>query len=304
VQAAPPPPGDPAAILTRARQLFTEGNKLYDESKLPQAEAAYLEAWKLKKSYDLAGNLGNVEADLKKWRQAAEYLSYAIREFPAGGRPTLRDNMISRLTEAQKYVGQLRFEVRAGAEIFVDGVSIGVAPIQNEVYADPGTHSIEGRLEGFPPAQATVTTARGRIDTVPLTFVAPVTGPNKKVIIAGAVIAGAAAIAGGAMLGLWAAKGSDASSLYTKIRGPSNAAPCADPSQPQTNPDCASLLSDLNSKATFGTTGVVLLSTAGAVGLATLIYGLAGGSRGPRSGLVVSPVLTGDNRGVVVQGSF
>ena len=292
------------AVLTRSRQLFTQGNKLYDEGKLPEAQAAYLAAWQLKKSYDVAGNLGNVEADMKHWRKAAEYLSYAIREFPAGGSPRLRDNMISRLTEAQKYVGQLRFQVRAGAEIFVDGASIGVAPIQNEVYADPGTHGIEARLEGFPPAQATVTTARGRIDTVPLTFVAPVTGPNKKIVIAGAVIAGAAAIAGGAMLGLYAAKGSDASSLYTKIRGPSNTGLCMEAGQTQTNPDCSSLISDLNAKATFGTTGVVLLSTAGAVGLATLIYGLAAGSRGARTSLVVAPVLTGDNRGVVVQGSF
>jgi hypothetical protein len=302
--AAQAPPGDPATILVRSRELFTRGNKLYDQGNLQGAEAAYLDAWKLKKSYDVGGNLGNVEADLKKWRAAAEYLSYALREFPAGGRTSLRDDMIGRLTEAQKYVGKLLFQVNhAGAEVFIDGASVGIAPLQQEVYVDPGTHLVEARLEGYPPAQATVTAARGRADTVPLTLVAAVTGPNRKVVIAGAVVTGVLAIAGGAMLGLYASKGSSASSLYTTIRGPQNNGVCPPPTAVLTG-NCAALLSDLNAKATFGTTGAILLPVAGAVGLATLIYGLAGGSRGPRSGLVVAPVLTAESRGVFVQGSF
>jgi hypothetical protein len=298
------PPADPAAVLTRSRQLFTQANKLYDEGNLPQARAAYFEAWKLKKAYDVGGNLGNVEADLKMWRDAAEHLAYAIREFPAGGRPTLRDNMLSRLTESQKYVGRLRFQVNhPGAEIFVDGASVGVAPVQEEIYVDPGTHSVEARLEGYPTVQVTVTTARGRTDTIPLDLVVLVTGPNKKIVIAVAVVAGVVAIAGGAMLGLASSKESSASNLYTQIKAtPPGGCPPA--SSPGLTGNCATLKSDLDTKATFGVTGVSLLAGAGAIGVATLIYGLTGGSRGGRAGLLLTPVVTADTKGVFFKGSF
>src|ERR1700679_4224184 len=79
----PTPPAIDGDTLARQRQLFDQGTKLLDQKKLDEAELACLAAWKLKKSFDLAGNLGTLEADLKKWRTAAEFLAYALREFPA-----------------------------------------------------------------------------------------------------------------------------------------------------------------------------------------------------------------------------
>src|SRR5262245_37052937 len=156
-----------AAALNKSRELFQQANKLYDEGKYPQAEALYLQAWKLKKSYDVAGNLGNLEADMNKPRAAAEYLSFAVREFPAGGRPALRDALIKRLSEVSKLVGTLRFQVnKPGAEVFLDGHSIGTAPLPGEVFVDPGSHSVEARLEGFPPLLMTVSVAKGKSETV------------------------------------------------------------------------------------------------------------------------------------------
>ena len=55
-------------------------------------------------------------------RAAAEHLSYAIREFPAGGRPGLRDALIKRLADVRRAVGALRIQVnKPGADVLIDG---------------------------------------------------------------------------------------------------------------------------------------------------------------------------------------
>src|SRR5262245_32653538 len=45
----------------RAAVLYREGNALYDHEKFVEAEAKYQIAWDMQRSFDVAGNLGNVE---------------------------------------------------------------------------------------------------------------------------------------------------------------------------------------------------------------------------------------------------
>jgi hypothetical protein len=291
-----------AGSLAKQRQLFDQGNKLYDQGKLAEAEAVYLEAWKLKKSFDVAGNLGGLEADLKKWRQAAEFLSFAIREFPAGGKPGLRDALLKRLGEVRAQVGALRITVnRPGAEVFVDGTSIGLAPLSDDVYVQPGSHLVEVRMEGATPAQAQVSCAAGQAQAVPISVEGGGGGraANKTVLIAGGVIFGVAAIAGGVFTGLWASKGSSAKSLAGMVPS-GTGCPAGGVGATGT---CASVVSALDSQATFGSVAVASFATAGAVGIATLIYGLAG-SRGARTGLVVAPTVTAQGGSLLLNGSF
>jgi hypothetical protein len=295
-----PPQVIDANVLAQQRQIFDQANKLYDAQKYPEAEAAYLEAWKLKRSFDVAGNLGNLEADMKKWRPAAEYLAYALREFPAGGKPDVRDKLLKRLAEVEKEVGKLLISVnRTGAEVFVDGTSVGLAPIANVVYVDPGAHVVEARLEGYPPAQAKVDAAKEA--TVDVAVHLEPKGANKTIIIAGGAAAGALAIIGAALTGVWASKGSSASKLAAMV--PHNA-PCP-PDGTGATGTCADLKSALGSKATFGSAAVGMWVAASAVGVGTLVYGLAAGARGPRtSGLVVAPGAWAHGGGVLLSGSY
>ena len=73
-------------------------------------------------------------------RAAAEHLSYAIREFPAGGRPGLRDALIKRLADVRRAVGALRIQVnKPGADVLIDGSSIWLTPLPGEVFVDRAT---------------------------------------------------------------------------------------------------------------------------------------------------------------------
>ncbi len=295
--------GIDATSLTRQRALFDQGNRLYDQGKLAEAEAVYLEAWRLKKSFDVAGNLGGLEAELKKWRTAASFLAFALREFPAGGKPAQRDELLKKLGEAQKRVGTLRITVsRPGAEVFVDGTSAGLAPLSDDVYVDAGGHLIEVRIDGVPSGQAQVSCSQGQTQEVPIAVSGGPgagRGANRTVVIAGGVVFGVAAIAGAVFTGLWASKGSSASSLAGMVPKTMG----CPPGGTGATGTCGDLVSALSSQATFGSAAVGTFAVAGAVGIATLIYGLAG-SRAPRSGLMVAPVVTAQGGSFLLKGSF
>ncbi|HRI71928.1 MAG TPA: hypothetical protein PK156_47170, partial [Polyangium sp.] len=123
----------------RAKELYDMGNKLYDEQKWAEAEAAYQSAWNLRKSFDLAGNLGDVEMQLKQYRDAAEHLSYAYDEFPTGGKPEVREALGKRIEEARQQIGVLQIKTNViGARLYVDGKLVGQSPLEKGVFVDVG----------------------------------------------------------------------------------------------------------------------------------------------------------------------
>lgn len=286
-----------AAQLNKAREMFQQANKLYDEGKFPQAEALYSQAWNIKKSYDLAGNYGNLLADMAKPRPAAELLSFAIKEFPAGGKPALREALVKRLAEVKRHIGTLRVQVNVPkAEIFIDGRPAGS---EDEIYVDPSAHVVEARADGYIPASAQITAFKGKTVDVSLTLTAP-KGANKSVVIAGSVIAGAAVIGGAVLLGVSASKGGTITDLAGKVKSVGCPA-----DETKATGDCADLVSAMNSKATLGNAGLWTLVAGGVVGVATIIYGVAGGSKAPPpTAIRVLPIVTGDGGGLVVGGAF
>jgi hypothetical protein len=290
-----------ADLLAQQRQIFDRANKLYDAHKLPEALAAYMDAWNLRHTFDVAGNLGNLEADLERWRPAAEHLAFAVREFPAGGKPSARDKLLERLAEAEKHTGHLRVQVnRTGAQVFVDGAPAGLAPIAGFVYVDPGPHVVEARLDGYAPLRENVIADKERTDDVPLTFPTK-SGANRTVIIVGGAVAGASAVAGAVLAGLWASKGSSATSLAGQVP---RSAPCPLDGTGATG-TCGSLASALRARAAFGDGAVGAFVAAGAVGAATLVYALVAGPRGPRTtGLWATPLVSPTAGGVLVGSSF
>src|SRR5262245_11666729 len=65
----------------KARELHAQGDRLYERGEYARAHTAYVAAWSLKKHYQIAGNLGDCEVRIGKYRDAAEHLSYFIREY-------------------------------------------------------------------------------------------------------------------------------------------------------------------------------------------------------------------------------
>ena len=151
-----------AGDLDRADQLYRKGNTAYDAEKWQDAYDTFGAAWALKKSFDIAGNLGDVELVLGKPRDAAEHLSYSLRHAPASMKAEVRDRTKQLLTEARAQVGTVVVRVNVNdAEIFVDGRLVGRSPLPGELFVDPGDRTLEAKFAGHPTSRQVVHAAKG-----------------------------------------------------------------------------------------------------------------------------------------------
>ncbi|XXT20834.1 PEGA domain-containing protein [Sorangium sp. So ce429] len=167
-------PASAAEAAKRADASYRQGLRLYSDGKYAEAEAALQSAWELNPTFDVAYNLGNTEYKLKKHREAAQYLSFALRHWPLmKAAAKLKVTAEQRLAESRAQVGAVTVTVGvAGAEVLVDGKAVGRAPLEGEVFVDAGEHRVEARLEGYAPASETVKVAKGGSAEVALAMAA------------------------------------------------------------------------------------------------------------------------------------
>jgi hypothetical protein len=154
------PPDDAAA-------LFKQGNDAYRMKKWDEAYKAFWRAFDLKKTYDIAGNLGDVELIVGKPRDAAEHLEFSLREWPAG-QQAARKRTMERLEAAKQEVGTLHVEVDTdGCEISVNGQSVGTSPIKQPLFVVPGAVTVEAK-HGDKHVQRTIAFDKGQERTLTL----------------------------------------------------------------------------------------------------------------------------------------
>lgn len=194
-----PPPTAPAEASTpaltgmteadaKAAELYRQGAAALKAGRHEEAYDKFQQAWQLKKHFQLAANLGAVELRLGKHRDAAEHLAYFMREAPDAFQEE-RQQLEQMLTEARQHVGALKVQVEPGAEVFVDGRSVGTAPLERELFLEPGRRVVEARRAGFERAQADVEASAGTslMVRIALKRAAPVTkGPDVRGPVGGA----------------------------------------------------------------------------------------------------------------------
>jgi len=280
-------PTDPASGTPgdRAAQFYQEGNALYDQGKYQESEAKYQAAWDIQQSFDVAGNLGNVEMLVGQPRDAAEHLSYALRTFPLGGTPQKKKFLQDRLAEAKQQIGTLQVTVNVDrAQVLIDGKNVGESPLENEIFVVPGERTLvvqRGRLK----AKKSLLVAKGSSQKVTVTLES---GPKKEILIAGAAVGGAGLVSGLVFTLLSNGKSSDAEPL------------------PMGNPERAELRDDQTLFAnvafwSFVGGGLALAGT-GAYWLITTNEPAP--TSGPKTGFHAAPVVTPQGGGLMIGGRF
>jgi hypothetical protein len=296
--AAPPSADD--ATSQRIAELYQRANVLYGKKSLTEAEALYREAWKLKKTYDVACNFGAIELDLGRPREAAEYLTFALREFPAGEKPAAREQIKARLTLARSQIGVVRVRVNVtGAAVSVEDRLIGNAPIEDEVFVNPGTRTIRATLDGYVAAQATVQLAAGSSQDVALELKVKKRDAVPAIVMGS--VGGVALVTGAVLLGLGEAKRSDVNALVAQTDHS-----CV-VNAPAPQGACAQLASAATKADTLGNGGIVALVVAGAAAVGVTTYMLWPTSQrdaGSGRGLQVVPLASANGGGVLLFGSF
>lgn len=157
----------------RADELFRQGKEHFKEKKYAQTREAYQAAFDLKKSYDIACNLGNVEILLGKTRDGVEHLSFCIANFAATGDAALLEKAKKVIGDAKKQVAELTIRVNVkDAVVSVDGREIGRAPLAGAIFVEPGSRNVEAQLTGYEPARLVVGAGKGSAQTVEITLTA------------------------------------------------------------------------------------------------------------------------------------
>lgn len=320
VLAAPDSSAAPNTTTT-SRDLFRRAVKEYEQGKMREAYADYRAAWDLQKSYDIAGNLANVELELGHNADAADHASFALANFPPVGTDKQRTFLKGVLTKARELVGTLSIQANVlHSEITIDGKPVGTAPLDREIFVDPGQHTVVATAPEYEPARQDIRIEKGSTSAITLTLTAlkhapdaalsPVVPPSSSrldaVAWSGFITAGGGLAVGASLAIVAAVKESAANdkmaAILKQTGGSQSACSGGTPSA-----DCLTLHSLRQSHDTFATAAVWTFVGAGAFAAGTAIYALSMTTAAePRRGVgfVPVPIVSPNTVGLMVEGVF
>ena len=167
-----------SAPSSAAAEHHNQGRAAMARGERELAYAELTQAWDLEPSGDTAGLLGQVERRLCVLRSpttycdlypdAARHLSFALRHLPPTYEADTPAKLKSWLTDVKTQVGTLQIQAPSGAEVWVDGKSLGTAPLTEDVFVAPGTHTVEARSNGVQLTRQHVDIAKGGLQSIVL----------------------------------------------------------------------------------------------------------------------------------------
>jgi hypothetical protein len=185
--------------------LFEQGVAARKENKLGDAETFFRKAWALKKTWDIAANLGLVEMKLGKMAEGAEHVAYALQSLPPTESDNTRESLTKALAAARQSVAEVRIETdTVGAAVLVGGDLKGTTPLVTPLFVAPGLVTIEVRKDGYVTERRTLDAKKGGAELVRVSLHKNV-APSERSLVPAYVMGGvgAASLAAGAlMLGL------------------------------------------------------------------------------------------------------
>ncbi len=175
-----PPPAAPASTASvvepiegsdEVQKLYMEGDDAFKRLAYQEADAAFTKAWALSKSFDVAGRLGETKLEMGRHREAAQYLSFALRNALPSTRASRRDALKKALDDAKKKLATVKLSASVvEAKILVDGTPMDPIFLGPEVFVDPGSHTFLADANGFDAKKQTVEMKAGEIYVVTLTL--------------------------------------------------------------------------------------------------------------------------------------
>lgn len=161
------------AATKMARQRFQEGVAYYDKHDYELARAAFLQAYALHKHPAVLLNLAQSSLKSGHSLEAAKYFQQFLKEY-SGATPAQRSDAEAGLADARTHIGRIDVtSAPSGAELLIDGESIGVAPFDHPIDVEPGSHTV--KAHGHTDETVTVICSAGSVVTA--RFAAPAAPP-------------------------------------------------------------------------------------------------------------------------------
>ncbi len=129
------------ATTTMARARFKEGVEFFDKGDFEQARASFLQAYALKKHPAV---LLNLAWSCLKSGHPLEAQKY-FEQFPNDSKEVTdkqRADAADGLAQSRAKLGRIQVIAASGAEVSLDGERVGVAPLAEAIYVEPGAHTV------------------------------------------------------------------------------------------------------------------------------------------------------------------
>jgi hypothetical protein len=175
-----PAPARATDAVAQAQAHFKRGVELYEEGDYAGSLVEFRRAYDLVPNSKVLFNLGRVASAQHDHALALgyyrKYLADSGAQLPAGRRREVEEE-IQRLT---RRVGHLRILVGApGAQVTVDDVTVGVAPLSEPILVNAGRRRVAAALPNLPPVARVAEVAGEELITVTLDLrpVAPAARP-------------------------------------------------------------------------------------------------------------------------------
>lgn len=169
-----------AQELTEAQQAeasarFRRGVELYHEGAFRAALAEFQRVYAMAPDYRLLYNIAQAKLEVQDFLGAAQdYERYLVEggdEIEASARQQVEEVLVA----LRERVGRISIAVnRDGAEVLIDDVKVGVAPITGTVLANVGRHRISARTKDGASDATVVDLAGGEVLEVSLALIEPV----------------------------------------------------------------------------------------------------------------------------------
>jgi len=134
----------------RAREIEKQVTQALREGRKLDAAEGYREAWQIYKNPWYMCNIGGLETEMGRAREAAESLSACWRLLGPEDKKLVGPKVERMLNDARAKVGELTIEANVpGAEVVVDGKVSGTLPLKDPLFVEPGSHVVEVRAPGY-----------------------------------------------------------------------------------------------------------------------------------------------------------
>lgn len=139
------------AKLDEAKQHLDAAAQFYDENNFRGALAELQRAYELAPSFKILFNIGQVDMELQDYagalRAYSRYLSEGGPDVPAERGKQVRAD----LERLRGRVGKIEVQTAAGAEVLIDDVPVGFAPLPEPVAVNAGRHKVTVHIAGKDP---------------------------------------------------------------------------------------------------------------------------------------------------------
>jgi hypothetical protein len=137
--------------IDEAKAHFKSGTDLYDENNFRGALVEFQRAYELAPSYKILYNIGQVDMELQDYAGALVAYRRYLREGGSDVPPARVGQVKEELDKLSRRVGRIVVQTVPGAEVLVDDIRVGFAPLPEPATVNTGRHQVTVHVTGHEP---------------------------------------------------------------------------------------------------------------------------------------------------------